>query len=239
MRIAAVQCLPAFDDAARVGEGIMRRLRWADGKGIDIIIWPEAILLGHSYDRETIRARADASAVAVWDLCERVAFCHSTLVVGTFELVDGQVFNSAIVIERGQVIGRYAKAHPNEPGVSPGTTFPTFQRSGVRYGINICNDANHPNVAQRMADQNARLILYPLNNMLPPATANRWRDKSVANLADRARQTGCWVVSADVTGTSGDLVSHGCTAIVSPEGAIVARVQEWREGVAVYDLPRS
>lgn len=87
-------------------------------------------------------------------------------------------------------MGRYAKAHPNEPGVIAGSDFPTFLRSGVRYGVNICNDANHPGTAQRIADQAARVILYPLNNMRPSATADRWREKSLANLVDRARQTG-------------------------------------------------
>jgi predicted amidohydrolase len=45
------------------------------------------------------------------------------------------------------------------------------------------------------------------------------------------------VASADVTGTSGNLVSYGCTAIVTPEGSVVARVPELQEGVAVYDVP--
>jgi predicted amidohydrolase len=121
--------------------------------------------------------------------------------------------------------------------VTAGSEFPTFLRSGVRYGVNICNDANHPGTAQRMADQDARLILYALNNMLRPETADRWREKSLANLIDRARQTRCWVASADVTGMSGNLVSYGCTAIVTPEGNVVARVPELQEGVAVYDVP--
>ncbi|RYY05093.1 MAG: carbon-nitrogen hydrolase family protein, partial [Alphaproteobacteria bacterium] len=131
------------------------------------------------------------------------------------------------------------KAYPNEPGVIAGNDFPTFWRSGVRYGVNICNDANHPGAAQRIADQDARLILYPLNNMLRSKTADRWRKKSLANLIDRARQTGCWVASADVTGASGNLISWGCTAIVTPEGSVVARVPELNEGVAVHEIPAS
>lgn len=68
-------------------------------------------------------------------------------------------------------------------------------------------------------------------------TPDRWQQKSLANLIDRARQTGCRVVSADVTGTLGDLVSYRCTAIVTPEGSVVAGVPELQEVVAVYDMP--
>lgn len=67
-----------------------------------------------------------------------------TLVVGAVEAAPPDVFNSAFVVERGEIVGRYAKAHPNEPGVTAGSDFPTFARAGTRFGINICNDANHP-----------------------------------------------------------------------------------------------
>jgi predicted amidohydrolase len=237
MRIAAVQCSNIPDDAPRVSDAIVQRLRWADEEGIDLVIFPEAFLLGHSYDPEMIRSRARVSSIALTALCERVEAYRTTLVVGTFEIANEQVFNSAIIIEAGRVVGRYAKAHPNEPGVTAGNAFPTFLRRGIRYGVNICNDANHPAAAQCIADQGAGLILYPLNNMLPSATADRWREKSMTNLIERARQTGCWLASADVAGSSGDLVSYGCTAIVSPEGTIVARAPEMREGAAVHELP--
>jgi predicted amidohydrolase len=237
MRIAVVQCSHIPDDARRTGDAIVQRLRWADDDEIGLTIFPEAFLLGHSYAPETIRSRANVAACAIAALCERVAAFRSTLVIGAFDLVGEQVFNSVIIIEAGRVVGRYSKAHPNEPGVAAGTDFPTFLRSSIRYGVNICNDANHSGAAQRVADQDARLIIYPLNNMLRQETADRWREKSLANLIDRARQTGCWVASADVTGTWGNLVSYGCTAIVTPEGSVVARVPELREGVAVYDVP--
>ncbi|MDY0960471.1 carbon-nitrogen hydrolase family protein [Sphingomonas sp. CFBP8993] len=237
MRIAVVQCSSILDDPRRAGNVIVDRLRWADREGVDLIVFPEAFLLGHSYDPETIRSRANKGTPVIAALCERVEAFRATLVVGAFDLMDGQVFNSAFVVEGGQVVGRYAKAHPNEPGVTAGRDFPIFRRSAVSYGVNICNDANHPGAAQRIADQGGRLILYPLNNMLRSETADRWREKSLANLIDRARQTGCWVASSDVTGTSGGLMSWGCTAIVMPEGSVVGRVQELNEGVAVYDIP--
>lgn len=148
------------------------------------------------------------------------------------------VFNSAFVIERGRIVGNYAKAYPNEPGVIAGDDFPTFLRAGVRYGINICNDANHADAAEKIARQNADLILYPLNNMLPRETAGRWREKSLANLVDRARQTNCWIASSDVTGESNGLLSYGCTAIVAPSGEVVARVPELSEGTVIYDVPK-
>lgn len=238
MRIASVQCFPLADDAAAACAQIVDRLHWAAQAGVDLILFPEAFLLGHSYDGEVIRARAArASDTALPQLCREVAAFPTTLVVGAFELVDGAMLNSALVIEGGRIAGRYAKAHPNEPGVTAGQAFPTFQRSERRYGINICNDANHPEAAARLAAQGADLILYPLNNVLRPETAERWRTKSLENLIARARQTGCWVVSSDVAGKSGDRLSYGCTALVAPDGTVVARVPEMQCGAILHDLP--
>lgn len=238
MRIAAVQCPAIADDLSGACAAIVQRLRWAMTEAIDLVLFPEAFLLGHSYDRDTIRSRArQASTFALREMCRQVATFPVTLVVGAFELVGPDVFNSAVVVEKGEIAGRYAKAYPNEAGVTAGQDFPIFGKSGVRYGINICNDANHADAAARIARQDADLILYPLNNMLPVETAERWREKSLANLVERARQTKCWIASSDVAGARGALVSHGCTAIVAPDGRVVARVPEHGEGVVVHDVP--
>jgi len=236
MRIAVVQCRPLFDDPETTIATVAARLHWAQAEGIDLLLFPEAWLLGHAYDAATIRARASAAAAVVAMLCERVRAFPTTLVMGAFEASEDGVFNNALVIEAGRVVGRYAKAHPNEPGVTPGSRFPVFERAGLRYGINICNDANYPAAAARLADQGADLILYPLNNLLRPETAERWREKSLANLVARARDTGCWIASADVAGRANDGVSYGCSAIVSPDGKVVARVPELQEGTAVWEV---
>jgi len=237
MYIAAFQRHAIFDDMDQVCNVLERDLRWAASEGIQIALFPETFLLGHSYDPQVIAARADRLANGgLKMLCSRLAWADSTVIVGAFERRDDLMTNSAFVIEHGRVIGRYAKAYPNEPTVVAGTDYPVFRRSGLRYGINICNDANQPTAAQRLADQGTSLILYPLNNMLPSETAAQWRERSMDTLRARARQTGCWVASADVTGRHGQSMSYGCTVIISPDGRIVSRASEGRDGVAVYEI---
>jgi predicted amidohydrolase len=108
---------------------IVDRLRWTEQEGVDLAIFPAAFRPDHSCDPETIHSHAGRGTCAGTALRERVAAVHSMLVVGAF------------VIEAGRVVGRYAKAHPNGPGVTAGSDFPTFRRTGVRYDVNICNEA--------------------------------------------------------------------------------------------------
>jgi predicted amidohydrolase len=72
--------------------------------------------------------------------------------------------------------------------------------------------------------------------MLRPQVAEKWRSKSVENLQARAKDTGCWVLSADVVGRTEEKVSYGCTCIVNPAGEIVSQVTENSEGIAVFDI---
>ncbi|MDH7975047.1 carbon-nitrogen hydrolase family protein [Sphingomonas sp. AR_OL41] len=237
MRLAVFQRRPIMGDPERAATIIADDLSWASKQSVDLALFPEGVLTGHSYDPATIAAVAiKRDGPELRTLLGQLAPGHPAAIVGAFERRGGAIFNSAFAIEEGAVTGRYAKAHPNEPGVTAGDDCPVFVRAGLTYGINICADANHPATAQRLADAGARLICYPLNNWLPIATADRWRERSIANLQARARQTGCWVASADVTGTGEGVISHGCTMIVATDGAIVARVAEGQEGVAVFDM---
>ncbi len=237
-RIAAFQRLRVEDDAAAVIARIVDDLTRAD-MSMDLAVFPECHLLGHSYDPATIAARAIDVEDDRWRaILAPLAPVATTVILGSFERRADGVTNSAFVIERGRVVSRYAKRNPNEPGVVAGRASPVFERDGVRYGINICNGANHPDAARSLADQGARMICYLLDNMPPPDTTARWRSRSVENLRARAVQTGCWIVSADVTGSCGARLSHGCTMIVRPDGTIAARVAEGVEGVAIYDVPR-
>lgn len=117
-----------------------------------------------------------------------------------FERRANAVRNVALVLHAGQIIGVYAKAHPNEDGVQAGDDMPIFEAGGARFAVSICNDANYPDLAQRARKSGASVLCYPLNNVLPPATAERWRERSIGNLIARARENSRWAISSDVTG---------------------------------------
>ena len=233
MRVAAFQRRPVLDQPRVVAED----LAWATRAGVSLAVFPEAYLDGHSYDPLTISARARAlDDPEVRHLAESLRHFPVTAVVGMFECRGGAVRNVALVLGAGKVIGVHAKVHPDEGGVQAGDEMPVFEAGGSRFAVSICNDANSPALAQWGRRGGASVLCYPLNNVLPPATAERWRQRSVGNLIARARETGCWVISSDVAGTCGDRVSLGCTAMVSPAGDVRARVPEGATGQIVLDL---
>jgi len=238
MRVAAFQRFARFDDAEAVGTSLRRDLVWADAQGVDLAVFPESYLQGHSYDRDAIARRAvSLDSATLRTLVATLADIRTTAILGFFEQRGDATFNSAMVVDRGAVTGVYAKAHPLEDGCTAGTDFPVWDKNAWRFGINICNDTNYQEPAAQLRAQGAHLIVVPINNMLRPKKADLCRELAVETLQNFARRTGCWVASADVTGPGNDgWLSYGCTLIARPDGTIVSRATELAEDVAIFDL---
>ena len=235
LRVATFQRRPCFDDVPGTLERLLADLRWCDARDVGLAVFPECYLQGYGRDPEVMARRAVSLDGAIVEaMLAMLESIRTSLVLGIVERRGAACYNTAIVIRQGRLLGRYAKAHPNEPAFEAGTDFPVFVTDGWRFGINICNDANYAGTALRVSRQGARLLCYPLNNMLAPATAERWRERGLANLKQRAIETGCWVASSDVVGCSGNSISHGLTCIVRADGEVLARVPEHEEGVAVF-----
>jgi len=232
--IAAVQCTPLFDDVPAASAHILSCARAAVAAGARLILFPEAWLQGHSYAAEPIARRAmaiDDPAIAA--LARALAPLPITVIAGIFERRGARLHNSAMVLAGGAVVGCYAKHDPAEAGCAPGRERPLFDCAGWPFAISICRDTRSAALARDLAGRGARLLCYPLNNLLPPEAADQWRPRTPDCHAQRARETGCWVISADVAGHHDGWISHGSTRIYDPAGAIVAQVSEGATGMAL------
>jgi predicted amidohydrolase len=237
LRVAAFQRRPLFGDVRGVLGRLTEDLDWCRHQEVQLALFPECYLQGYATDRETIVSRSLAlDGHDVREILSVLRKYPTTIILGLIERRGASCFNSAVVIREGRVLGTYAKTHPNEPGFDAGMDYPIFTTHDWPFGINICNDANFPDAAMILSRQGARLLCYPLNNMLLPKNATKWRSRSVSNLQARAVETGCWVMSSDVVGHHGNQMSYGCTCIVSPNGDVVSRAPEEAEAAVRFDL---
>ena len=161
------------------------------------------------------------------------------IVMGLIEVEKERLFNTAIVVDRGTVIGRYRKVHllASEQLFDAGRDTHVFQIAGLRFGINICYDTNFPEAARKVANLGASLIVCPANNMLLRKTAEALKDVHNSVRGDRCRETGLWLISADVTGERDGRISWGPTAVLNPAGEVVAQLPFGNPGLLVFDIP--
>lgn len=173
------------------------------------------------------------------DLLNRLPETAPTTVVGLIEADGDDLYNTAVVIFQGTIVGLYRKRHllPGEHCFRPGRETRTFEIDGLRFGIKICFDTNFAEAAIDVARQGASLLLCPANNMMRRQTATEWEDRHNAVRAERCRETGLWLMSADVTGARDGRVAWGPTAVLNPAGEVVAQLPLDAAGLLVFDMP--
>jgi 5-aminopentanamidase len=79
----------------------------------------------------------------------------------------------------------------------------------------------------------------PAQNMMRRQAAEEWKHRHNQIRAERVRETGMWLVSADVTGERGDThVGFGPTSVMDPSADVVAQVPLMETGMVIAQIPQ-
>ncbi|NUT20961.1 MAG: carbon-nitrogen hydrolase family protein [Hamadaea sp.] len=241
LRIAACQTpeiLGDVDAALTCVEDFARQAGDAD-----LLLFPECFLQGYLVEAAHLnRYAVDLRSAEFAAVRRRLAGIEATLVIGLIERAGDCLYNTAVVLDRGDLSGRYRKTHlvAGESIFQPGADYPVFDRRGVRLGINICYDAQFAEAAAAVAAQGAEVLLLPAQNMMRRANAEIWRDRHNEIRKQRVRETGMWLFSADVTGErDGERIGYGPTCAISPDGDVVAQVPLLTEGHITVEVRSS
>lgn len=240
VRIAAAQTLEYREDIEAALTCAADLAAQAEAKGASLLVFPEGFLQGYLTSDEAARRNAlDLASPAFAAILNQFPKTGPMIVMGMIEARAGRLYNTAIVVEHGALIGAYRKAHllGGEQVFEAGRDSPVFEVAGLRFGINICYDMNFPEAAQKVADLGASLIVGPANNMLSRAAAEAWKDRHNSARGERCRETGLWLVSADIVGERDGRIAWGPTAVLSPAGEVVAQLPLETPGLLFFDMP--
>jgi predicted amidohydrolase len=240
VRVAAAQTVEFRENIEGALSCVKDVATVAEAEGASLLLFPEGFLQGYLTEETSARRNAlDLRSSAFTALLDQLPKTGPMIVMGMIENENGLLFNTAIVVERGTVIGRYRKAHllNGEAIFNAGSDSPVFEVAGVRFGINICYDTNFPEAARKAANLGASFIACPANNMLRRERAEVFKDTHNSVRGQRCRETGLWLVSSDVTGECDGRVSWGPTAVLNPDGIVVAQLPLEQTGLLVYDIP--
>ncbi|TAU89280.1 carbon-nitrogen hydrolase family protein [Rhizobium leguminosarum] len=240
IRIAAAQTPEFRENVGAALDYAVRIAALAEAEGVALLVFPEGFLQGYLTDEASARRFAlDLASAEFAAVLDRLPKSGSVLVMGLIEIDGGRLFNTAVVVERGVLLGRYRKAHllRGERAFEAGKDSPLFAIGALRFGINICYDTNFPEAAGTMAASGASLILCLSNNMMPRDKAETFKERHNAVRGERCRETGLWLISSDVTGERDGRIAWGPTAVLNPEGQVVAQLPLEEPGLLVFDFP--
>lgn len=172
-----------------------------------------------------------------------------TVVFGMTEQSDiGVIFNSAVIVAEGGLLGVYRKAHA--PGDEAhiyrhGSVYPVFDTPVGRLGISICYDMAFPEVARCLTLGGADILVMPTAWPRFSNYEEAPEETSVAPLGEvhdvlcraRAIENQRWYVSSNQIGHDDRslLDYYGHSGVVDPTGKWIAQVG-YEEGLAVCEI---
>ncbi|MDA1143241.1 MAG: carbon-nitrogen hydrolase family protein [Planctomycetota bacterium] len=246
MKIAACQTPVVFGDTEANLQVVLKALERSQDAGVDVLCMPETFLQGYFNNREDARKNSvslDSDEFA--DMCERFGQFSPTLLLGLNELRGERLFNTVVVIEGGELVGRYSKNYLVFNYFCRGDEFPVFEKNGVTYGIIICADSSYMEPARIESMRGAQIIFSPHFNYIQHDGVDRHtrlvRNQHVA----RAVENEVFVVKTNVVvpESSGTSVfgyaglGVGDSFILAPDGRPVAEAGLFTESLLIYDVP--
>ncbi len=226
-------------NAAMISDWINR----ASEAGAELVIFPELALTG--YPAEDLYLRPDFIAANARVMEEISREVHGiTAIVGYAEPVADPVgraiaANAAAVIADGEITQVYRKRLLPNYGVFD--EYRTFRNgSGPlvvevgdhRVGLSVCEDCWEPDseVARNLAP-GADLIVN-----LSASPYHRGKAREREQIFRRVASTeGCTVALVNMVGGQDELIFDGASALISPDGTILARAGQFTEDLLIYE----
>jgi predicted amidohydrolase len=240
LRIGACQTPELLEDVPAAMALVESFAARADAADLDLLLFPECFLQGYLVTPDYLDRNAfELDSAAFQGVLARLSSIRQTLVLGLIERQRDRFFNSAAVITAGHIVGVYRKTHliDGESAFTAGSTYPVFDLKGVRFGINICYDTQFPDAARAVAAQGGQALLVPAQNMMRRANAELWKPLHNTIRSDRVRETGMWLISADVTGQRDPhRIGYGPTGVLNPAAEVIAQVPTSTVGMAVAEV---
>jgi N-carbamoyl-D-amino-acid hydrolase len=239
----------------------------AKARGARLVVFPELALTTFfprwymedaEVDRWFEREMPSADSRPLFDAAEELAMGFH---LGYGELTpEGRRFNTAILVDRGRIVGKYRKIHlpghaENEPWrpfqhlekryfEKGDLGFPVFDAFGGRVGMCICNDRRWPETWRMLGLAGAELVVLGYNTPVhyPPAPEHDHLQyfHNALSLQAGAYQNGLWAVGTAKAGREEGCDLIGGSLIVAPTGEVVAQASTVEDEVvtARIDLDR-
>lgn len=221
--MAAGQVALDVDDQAGSRQRLTAALEEAAEAGAELVVLPELASCGYNYldANEVQRLAQPSDGEFVRWLQERSRQLKLVVVAGLAEAADGQVYNSAVVVDGGKVLTVYRKVHQwgEEPlYFAPAATPPAVVDTSVgRVAPMICYDMEFPEWVRLAADAGAEIVAVPANwPALQRPTGER--PLEVLKAQAFAGTYRVFVVVADRCGAERGQEWIGGSVVVGPDG---------------------
>jgi predicted amidohydrolase len=209
-----------------------------------IVCFPECYVPGYRTPGKPMPPPDPAFLEQAWSaIAEAAAAAKIAVVLGTERVLDGTPRITALVIDRdGTFAGFQDKVQldPSEDSTfSPGTDRQIFHVGPLSFGVAICHEGwRYPETVRWAARRGAHVVFHPHFHEAEPGSfrpttfadpRNTFHEKA---MICRAAENGCYFASVNCASDGSPTTS----AVVAPDGSVIAWQPYGREGLLVADL---
>ena len=223
---------------------VVEGLKKADSDRVDIVCFPECFLTGYPDDGEVARRNAfSIDSAQIMELLDQTAKFEAAFIIGFNELRGSDLYNTAIVVHKGHLLGHYSKCTAYMKFHRQGREFPVFEHKGLKFGVVICSDGGYIEPTRLLALQGAKVIFAPhFNYISQQALIGHFMHvradhtaRAVENMVYFVRGNNVSVGKEEcINGYDG--VGYGDSYIIDPWGEIMVQSRRHQEDFIFADI---
>jgi len=199
----------------------------------DIVLFPELCLTGYPPEDLLLRPSLDLRIAEALERLQQ-ANLEPAMVIGAPVRSGGLLYNAAVVVEKGEIRGRYFKRCPPNYQVfdekryfAEGRDPLVMEFKGVPVGITVCEDIWKDGPLEDAAAAGAQLVLNL--NASPYDIDKQARRKAL--LERKAADNRVSIVYTNLVGGQDELVFDGGSMVVDHAGALAVEAPQFADGL--------
>jgi NAD+ synthase len=238
LKIALAQLNPIVGDLSGNAALLKQARAEADAQDVDIVVASELFLTGYPPE-DLVLKRSFLTRVRKM-IDELVALTEDggpALIFGAPFIDGGQLYNSVVAADGGQMAVRHKHHLPNYAVFDEKRLFhagglpaPVDVR-GVRIGLPICEDIWFADVCAHLKAKGAELFVSPNGSPFERGKHH----KRCAHVSARVGETGLPLVYVNQFGGQDELVFDGGSFVMADDGEIVVQGPVWASDMVVTD----
>ena len=240
LRTGLSQINPSVGDITGNTKKITEVIEAARDIDIDILCFPELAVTGYPPEDLLLKIEFIDDNIRALDEIKKHCRDNMVVIVGFVDKKD-DIFNSAAVIQGGEIIDVYHKLRLPNYGVfdenryfQSERRFPVYTMGKMTFGVTICEDIWYPGepIRSQVLLGNAQLIFNISASpyyMGKPAARERM-------LATRAVDYNTIIAYCNMVGGQDELVFDGNSMLINEKGEIIATARNFKEDLLVCDV---
>jgi NAD+ synthase len=237
LSIALAQTNPKVGDV----DGNLMKIRQARGEakrlGADLVVFSELNVSGYPPEDLVLKPAFQAACrSAVETLARETSDGGPAMLVGSPWVEDGRLYNAALLLGDGEILGRRFKRDLPNYGVfdekrlfAAGLPQGPISFRDVRLGVMVCEDMWSAEVTETLAESGAELLLVPNGS---PYEHEKF-DQRIQLAGARTLESNLPLIYVNQLGGQDELVFDGASFALDADATLKVQLPAWREAVSL------